>query len=200
MDFDTDNLAKIIGNLLMNVLQFAEAQGHICVYLSAEQGHLVIKIRDTKMDVAPEQFLLKLNRVLQNANGGKDRDKGPRRESVFTKENESLRKEDRFLQQMTTIIEHNIDDESFGIPQLLREMGVSRTQMHNKVKALTGQSTSQIIRSIRLEKAKALLESTDLNVSEVSGAVGFKNLAHFSASFSEEFGLSPSAVRKMKKS
>ena len=108
----------------------------------------------------------------------------------------SLRKEDQFIQKLQKTVEEHIDDESFGIPQLLREMGVGRTQMHNKIKALTGKSTTQAVRSIRLHKAKILLESTDMNVSEVSRAVGFKNLSHFSASFSEEFGLTPSEARR----
>jgi DNA-binding response OmpR family regulator len=111
-------------------------------------------------------------------------------------EDEALRKEDAFLRKLKKVVEDHIEDETFGTPQILRAMGVSRTQLHNKLKALTGKSTSQVVRSIRLQKAKSLLQEADLNISEVAYAVGFKNLAYFSASFSEEFGVTPSEVRK----
>ena len=110
--------------------------------------------------------------------------------------NPTLQKNDAFIRKFRQVIEARIDDETFGIAQVTRNMQISRTQLHNKLKALTGKSTSQVIRSIRLQKAHELLSSSDLNVKEVSYAVGFKNATYFSKCFSEEFGLSPSELRK----
>ena len=105
-------------------------------------------------------------------------------------------KEDIFIQKVRKAIEKNLDDENFGVMQLCREVALSRAQLHNKIKALTGIPTSIFIRTIRLQKAKSLLETTDLNVSEIAYEVGFKNAAYFSTAYLEEFGVSPSKTRK----
>ena len=82
-------------------------------------------------------------------------------------------------------------DEKFGIPELCHALAISRTQLHRKLKAVTGLSTSYFVRSIRLEHAKKLLETTDLNVSEVGYAVGYANSSHFTQDFRKEFGKPP---------
>ena len=107
----------------------------------------------------------------------------------------AIQKQDAFIRKLGKVIEDHIEDETFGIFQIARAMQISRTQLHNKLKALTGRSTSQVIRSIRLQRAKELLLTSDLNVSEVAYAVGFKNTTYFSSCFSEEFGLPPSELK-----
>ena len=74
--------------------------------------------------------------------------------------------------------------------------GMSRSQLHRKLKALTGQSASVFIRTIRLEKAKELLRNTDLNISEVAYEVGFRTALYFTQTFTEEMGVAPSVFRK----
>ena len=71
---------------------------------------------------------------------------------------------------------------------------MSRSQLYRKMKALIDQSPSQFIRSYRLDKAKNLLETTDLTISEVAWQTGFKDLAHFSKSFQEKYGGPPSTI------
>lgn len=111
----------------------------------------------------------------------------------------STQRQDAFIRKLRKTLEDHINDEAFGIMQLARAMQVSRTQLHNKLKALTGKSTSQVIRTIRLQKAKVLLLSSDMNVSEVAYAVGFKNTTYFSSCFSEEFGIPPSELKNQGK-
>ncbi|MBE9492192.1 MAG: response regulator, partial [Bacteroidetes bacterium] len=74
--------------------------------------------------------------------------------------------EDLFLQKAINFIENNIDDSDFGTLQLARSIGMSESQIYRKLKALTGKSTALFIRSMRLQKAKELLKTTTLNVSE----------------------------------
>jgi transcriptional regulator GlxA family with amidase domain len=73
---------------------------------------------------------------------------------------------------------------------------MSRSQLFRKMTVLIDTSPSDYIRSFRLAKAKTLLETTDMTVSEVTFQVGFKDVAHFSKSYMEEFGFPPSATRK----
>ncbi len=104
--------------------------------------------------------------------------------------------EDAFIGKFRQLVMDNITEEHFGVVQLCRSLGISRSQLHKKVKALTGLSTTSLVRSIRLHKAKQLLQTTDLNVSEVGYEVGINNPAYFSRIYSEEFGKAPRETRK----
>lgn len=102
--------------------------------------------------------------------------------------------EDVFLQKVVRIIEANMGDTNFGMPLLCKAMNMSRSTLFRKIKALTGKSITLFIRSVRLENAKSLLETTDRNVTEVCFEVGFSSPNYFSRIFQEEFGTPPSAV------
>lgn len=108
----------------------------------------------------------------------------------------NFQQENSFLQKLKTIVITHISDETFGIPEICRELATSRAQLHRKLTALTGRSTSHVIRSIRLQQAKEWLLSSDLNISEIAYRAGFKNPSHFTAVFSEEFGQTPTEMRK----
>ena len=73
---------------------------------------------------------------------------------------------------------------------------MSRSNLFRKIKALTGQSVTLFIRNLRLEKAKGLLETTEMNVSEVCFKVGFTSPNYFSRIFQKVFGVAPSGLRK----
>lgn len=109
---------------------------------------------------------------------------------------EVVSQEDLFLQELKRLLDEHLDDEGFGIQKICAAMRVSRTQLHRKVKALTNKSPSIYIRSLRLAKAKVLLQTTRMSVSEISYEVGFSSPAYFTQAFSEEFGVSPSGLRK----
>ncbi|WP_373521504.1 two-component regulator propeller domain-containing protein [Aquiflexum sp.] len=104
--------------------------------------------------------------------------------------------EDTFLKKLRSIVDAHLDSEEFGIVELCRELAVSRTQLHRKLKALTNKSTSQVIRTIRMQEAKKLLLNPDLNISEIGYAVGYGNPSHFTQEFTKEFGEAPSFFRK----
>ncbi|MEM8889227.1 MAG: hybrid sensor histidine kinase/response regulator transcription factor, partial [Bacteroidota bacterium] len=103
--------------------------------------------------------------------------------------------EDEFIQQLKRVIEEHLDEEDFKVVDLCREMGLSRTQLHQKIKALTGRPTSHFVRSIRLHKARNLLQTANLNISEIAYSVGFSDPRYFSRTYTEEFGETPSSTR-----
>ena len=109
---------------------------------------------------------------------------------------EKFKVEDEFVIKMKAIVEKRLDDPDFSIPQFCKDAGMSRTQLHRKLKALTNRSATVFIRSIRLQKAKELLETSDMNISEIAYEVGFRDPSYFSRSFFEEFQISPSDTRK----
>ena len=114
----------------------------------------------------------------------------------FSPNESSSNRINTFIQKVRDMILENIDDENFGITELCRAIGISRSQLHNKIKANTGLSTSIYIRFIRLERANHLLKHSDLNISEVAYEVGFKDPSYFSRLFCERFGIAPSKVRQ----
>lgn len=103
--------------------------------------------------------------------------------------------EDAFLQKVRAVVEDHLSDSDFEMLHLQRKMAMSHSQIFRKLKALTGKSPSQFIRSIRLNKAKILLSTSDLTVSEIAYETGFSSLQYFSDAFFEAFGQRPSAMR-----
>ncbi len=108
-------------------------------------------------------------------------------ETVQVKGNDEL-----LMERVMKSINKNLSDSEFNVDMLTREVGISRAQLHRKMKDMTGISTSEFIRNIRLEQAARLLKEQKINVTQVAFTVGFSNLAHFSTIFRKHFGVSPS--------
>ncbi len=102
---------------------------------------------------------------------------------------------DRIIQS----VNKHLSDSEYSIEQLCSEAGISRAQLHRKMKELTGVSTSEFIRGIRLEQAARLLHEQKLNITQVAYTVGFSTAAHFSTVFKKHFGVSPSDYIEQKK-
>ena len=100
--------------------------------------------------------------------------------------------DEKFLEKVMETIETFMGEPEFSMEKFGQEVGLSRMQLHRKLKALTGQSPGDFLRSMRLKKAKRLLEAKAGNVSEIGYEVGFNNLSYFSKTYREEFGISPS--------
>ena len=73
---------------------------------------------------------------------------------------------------------------------------MSRTPLHNKIKALTGHSTSHFIKKVRIHQATRLLRTSEMNISQVAFEVGVDSLPYFTKIFTKEMGLSPSKFRE----
>lgn len=106
---------------------------------------------------------------------------------------------EQFLQKAIKIILDKMMDTNFNGDALAVELCISRMGLHRKVKALTGQSTGEFIRNIRLKKAAELLRAQGLNVSEVCYDVGFSSPSYFTTCFTEVYKMTPTEYsRKFK--
>ena len=101
-----------------------------------------------------------------------------------------------FLDRVRAAVENHLDDEQYSVERLSDEVGLSRTQLHRKLKALIDQTPGDLMRLIRLQRALELLTGNVGSVAEVAYMVGFSNPSNFSTSFSRHFGYPPSEVRK----
>ena len=100
--------------------------------------------------------------------------------------------DEKFLTKALEILEDKKSDPAFGTEAFLKELGVSRTLLHVKLKALTGQSTSEFIRTYRLKYAAQLIHQNFGNVSEIAYEAGFNDQSYFTKCFKAQFGVAPS--------
>jgi DNA-binding response OmpR family regulator len=100
--------------------------------------------------------------------------------------------DEKFLRKLIRIIEDNIDNSELDLEFLLKNIAMSRSQLHRKITALTGQPITGFIRIIRIKRAAQLFEQKFGNVSDVMYAVGFTNLSYFTKSFREIYNTTPS--------
>jgi transcriptional regulator GlxA family with amidase domain len=105
--------------------------------------------------------------------------------------------DEKFLNKAIQIIEDNLGDFDFDVTAMTVEIGMSRMQLFRKLKALTNQTPSEFIRTIRLKRAAQLLKKNFGNVAEITYEVGFNNLSYFAKCFRELYGVSPSEYAKV---
>jgi signal transduction histidine kinase/ligand-binding sensor domain-containing protein/DNA-binding response OmpR family regulator len=100
--------------------------------------------------------------------------------------------DERFLQRAVDLITQHMSDTEFNLALLCKHIGLSRSQLHRKLKAIVNLSTTEFIRTIRLRRAAELLKSRFGNIAEIAYEVGFSNPAYFSNCFLKQFGILPS--------
>lgn len=102
--------------------------------------------------------------------------------------------EDAFMRQLREFIGENLNSPELKVDLLARELGMSRTQFYRKLSGITDVGVSELIHSIRCEKALDLIRQTDQSLSEIAYEVGYSSPSHFSRTFRKQFGISPSEV------
>lgn len=103
-----------------------------------------------------------------------------------------------FLQRVLAAIEAHLGDEHFGVEELAMAVSMSSSQINRKLGALVDQPASQLIRSMRLQRAADLLKQNAGTVAEIAYQAGFSDHAHFARSFKKQFGCAPSEFRQNK--
>lgn len=101
-----------------------------------------------------------------------------------------------FLNKLTEVIRQNLDDDTFNIDDLAREVNMSRTSLHRKIKVITELTPGDFIRIIRLKKAAELLLEGEYRINEICMIVGIRSLSYFSKSFQKQFGVLPKDFAK----
>lgn len=99
--------------------------------------------------------------------------------------------EQETLEHIQEIIDHNLNNTDYSNDDFARDLGMSRSQLHRKLKALCGLSPHEFIRLCRLKKAAILLHENAGNVTSIAYEVGFKNISHFARLFEKQFGIKP---------
>jgi DNA-binding response OmpR family regulator len=99
--------------------------------------------------------------------------------------------DEQFMKRVMDIVNNNISNSEFNISLMVDEVGMSRTQLHRKLKELTGFSAAKFVQNIRMQQAMKLLKEKRVNVSQIAYSVGFSSQTHFSTTFKQFYGVSP---------
>lgn len=105
--------------------------------------------------------------------------------------------ENDFYRRFIEIFERRIGDADLNVETIASELGFERTQLYRKIKAITNYSPAELMRQIRLKKARQLLQTTDKTISEICYEVGFSTPAYFTKCYREQFGQTPSETRNV---
>ncbi|KRT17839.1 hypothetical protein ASU31_00650 [Pedobacter ginsenosidimutans] len=101
-----------------------------------------------------------------------------------------------FLESCINITEKHLDDPDFSVKMLADELAISPSILYRKVKSISGKTTNEFIRYIRLRKAAQLLINTDYNINQTAIFCGFVDVRYFREQFSKLFGIRPSDFKK----
>lgn len=100
-----------------------------------------------------------------------------------------------FMQRVLDYVNENLGEPDLKVEHLADDMSLSRSQLYRKIKAITGMTANELIRKIRLKKAKQMIESGSESISEVGFKVGFSSASYFSKCFKNEFGILPTEIK-----
>jgi YesN/AraC family two-component response regulator len=103
--------------------------------------------------------------------------------------------DEKFLKNVLQVVEKNMGDSDFRVETLGKQLEMDSMAVYRKIKALTGQTAVEFIRTIRLKRAAQLLKQQKLTVAEVTYNAGFNDLQYFRTCFKKQFGVSPSEYR-----
>ena len=145
-----------------------------------------------------EELHLTIENLIQGRRHLKGKFSGAQQQADKLEQPEVKGNDEQLMERIMKAVNKNLNDSDFNVEMLCQEVGISRAQLHRKMKELTGLSTSEFIRNIRLEQAARLLKEQKINVTQVAYTVGFSNLAHFSTIFRKHFGVSPSEFASIK--
>ena len=98
---------------------------------------------------------------------------------------------DMLMERIMKSVNKNLANPDFNVEELTNDVGISRAQLHRKMKEITGISAGEFIRNLRLEQAARLICEGKINITQVAYNVGFNNQTHFSTIFKKHFGMSP---------
>jgi DNA-binding response OmpR family regulator len=192
-------MPRIDGFALCEKLKTGERTSHIPVILLTARASEASKLEG--LEIGADAYLVKpfnakelqirVKKLIKQRQ--KLRERFSRDITLSPKEISITSADERFLNRALEVIEKHMSDSEFGVNVFGKEVGMSHSHLHRKIKALTNQSPVELIRSIRLKRAANLLKQKYGNISEVAYATGFNSPTYFSDCFQKQFGKSPSA-------
>ena len=195
-------MPEVDGIQLSNVLKADEKTSHVPIILLTAKAD-----RETKLEglqTGADDFLTKpfdnqelLTRVNNLISQRKKLQQKYARKVLLSPSEVDLKSPDEvFIQRALQVVDNHLSNSDFTVEAFQQEMGMSRMQLHRKLKGLTNFSASEFIRDLRLQRASDLLGINGMNVTEVAYGCGFNSTSYFTQCFKEKFGETPSNYHK----
>ncbi len=140
----------------------------------------------------PQKLLLTIENMLKSVSKLKDR---YAHNIITNKGIETYKIEEKFLDDLKSVLDKNLIDPNFTADKFCRLMGMSRTQLHRKLKSIAGFSTTEFIRKQRLQLGEVLLRESDATVSEIAYQLGFNSSSYFIKCFKKDYNCTPDEYR-----
>ena len=194
-------MPKKNGYEVCDALKRDEKTSHIPIILLTARASLDDKMHGLKTRAdeyltkpfVPKELLVRIHNLIKSRRQLMEKYK---RKFIIKPEEISVGSiDEEFLLCVGKVVEQHLGDEHLSVEQLGREVGMSRSQIHRKLVALTDQSATEFIRSFRLHRAKEMISQNAGSISEISYAVGFSSPSYFSKCFRQEFGMTPSEAK-----
>ena len=140
----------------------------------------------------PEKLKLVIANILSSTSKIKNQYK-----KMFTENTglETYKLEEKFLQDLKSVLDKHITDPNFTADKFCQLMGMSRTQLHRKLKTIAGFSTTEFIRKQRLQLGEILLKESDATISEIAYQLGFNSSSYFIKCFKKDYNCTPEEYR-----
>nr|WP_177188504.1 hybrid sensor histidine kinase/response regulator transcription factor [Algoriphagus hitonicola] len=198
-------MPELDGLELCKTLKSDEKTSHIPIILltAKSEEEQILKGLEVGADdymikpFSTRKLLLRMGKLIELRNNLRVRYSG--KNEILPSEIAVSTTDERFLQKVQEIVDSDLLDSNFSVDDFSRKLGMSRMQLHRKLTALTGLSTTAFIRDQRLRKALQKLEKTDDTVAEIAYSVGFSSPSHFNKWFKEIYQVTPSEFKLKRK-
>lgn len=172
---------------------------HVPVIMLTSKSEISDRLEGIKLGVdaylakpfSLEELHLTIDNLIDNVRRLKGKFSGALKQDDKVEKIEVKGNDEELMERIMKVVNENMSDSDFNVEKMCDEVGVSRTQLHRKLKEMTGVPTSEFLRNIRLNEAARLIREHKINITQVSYMVGFANNSHFSTAFKKYFGMSP---------
>ena len=139
-----------------------------------------------------EELHIQIDNLIDNVRRLKGKFSGALKQEDRIEQVEVKGNDDALMERIMRSVNANFSDPDYNVDTMANDVGISRAQLHRKMKEITGVSTGKFLRNLRMEQAARLLREGKINVSQIADHVGYADQAHFSTAFKTHFGQSPS--------
>ena len=139
-----------------------------------------------------EELQIQIDNLINNVRRLKGKFSGALKQEERIEQVEVKGNDDALMERIMRSVNANFSDPDYNVDTMASDVGISRAQLHRKMKEITGISTGKFLRNLRMEQAARLLREGKVNISQIADRVGYADQAHFSTAFKAHFGQSPS--------
>ena len=190
---------------LCEILKKDEKTSHIPIILLTAKSEEADKIKGLEVGAddyilkpfSSKQLLIRIEKLIELRRNLRIRYSG--KTQISPNEIALTSTDEKFLQKIQKIVDEDLADSNFTVEEFCKKLGMSRMQLHRKLSALTGLSTTAFIRDQRLRLAIQRLEKSGESISEIAYSVGFSSPSYFIKCFKETYQMTPSEYLEREK-